>query len=57
MKVKPKPGLVVRDPDTLLPLPPAGADVPDNTHWRRRLVAGDVVRVGGTPAMDEEVSQ
>lgn len=49
MKVKPQQGLVVRDPDTRQPLPPEGADVPDTTHWRRRLAAGDVVRVNDIP--------
>ena len=56
MKVKPKQGLLVRDPDTKQPLPPEGAEVQDTQHWRRRLADGDVVRVGAEPAADEEVS-
>jgi hypothetical protein len=53
VKVKPKPGLVVRDPDTRQPLPSAGAEVPDTVHWRRRLAAGDVVRLESSPAVRE----
>lgn len=53
MKVKPKQGLLVRDPHTRQPLPPEGAEVPDTTHWRRRLASGDVVRVEPTPVVRE----
>ncbi|MBA4358044.1 MAG: hypothetical protein C0405_10010 [Desulfovibrio sp.] len=38
----PRPGLVVRDPVTMAPLPPEGAAKPMNTYWRRRLRDGDV---------------
>lgn len=38
----PKPGLVVRDPDTLQALPAEGAEVPLSSYWNRRLAAGDV---------------
>ena len=38
----PKPGLLVRDPATMRPLPPEGAAKPMNTYWRRRLMDGDV---------------
>lgn len=54
MKVKPSPGLLVRDPDTRRPLPPEGMDVPESVHWGRRLAAGDVVRVEEIPAEDAE---
>lgn len=54
MKVKPRQGLLVRDPDTKHPLPPEGAEVPDTSHWRRRLADGDVVRVEAEPAADDE---
>ena len=40
--VKPKKGLVVRDPDNLEILPESGANVMLSTYWRRRLAAGDV---------------
>ncbi|HET9063673.1 MAG TPA: DUF2635 domain-containing protein [Candidatus Binatia bacterium] len=47
MKVKPAiPGAVIRDPHTKRPLPAEGAEVPDNVYWHRRLIAGEVVRVG-----------
>lgn len=45
MRVKPKPGLLVRDPKTLRPLPPEGREVPETPLWQRRLANGDVVRV------------
>lgn len=45
MFVKPAPGLKVPDPDTFVPLPAEGRDVPDNTYWRRRLRDGDVIAV------------
>jgi hypothetical protein len=41
MFVKPKDGLSVRCPRGE-PLPKDGAEVPDNTFWRRRLKDGDV---------------
>lgn len=42
MFVKPKDGLRVRDPVKGSALPENGADVPDNTFWRRRISDGDV---------------
>ena len=42
MFVKPKNGLSVRCPVKGLPLPAAGAEVPDNIFWRRRITDGDV---------------
>jgi hypothetical protein len=41
--VKPAPGLTVRDPITLKPLPAEGAEVPADSYWLRRLKAGDVI--------------
>lgn len=38
----PKPGLVVRDPDTAQPLPSEGAEKPKTGYWFRRLMEGDV---------------
>lgn len=50
MKVKPAvPGAIIRDPQTRLPLPAEGGEVPDNSFWRRRLRAGEVV------VLEEEV--
>lgn len=46
MRVKPAdPSAVIRDPHTKRPLPAEGGKVPDNTFWRRRLLAGEVVLV------------
>lgn len=44
MFVKPRDGLSVRCPVKGVALPKNGAEVPDNTFWRRRLNDGDVVR-------------
>jgi hypothetical protein len=46
MRVKPAPGLSVRDPETKQLLPADGIDVPDNSIlWNKILNDGDVVRV------------
>ena len=45
MFVKPKDGISVRCPVRGEPLPKDGAEVPDNTFWRRRLKDGDVSQV------------
>ena len=42
--IKPaRPGLVIRDPQSGLPLPPDGKAVVPDAFWRRRLADGDVV--------------
>lgn len=45
MHVKPKAGLLVRDPANRGPLPASGRKVPQNEYWMRRLRDGDVVEV------------
>jgi hypothetical protein len=45
MLVKPKPDLLVRDPQTKRPLPAEGGEVQLTTWWSRRLACGDVVPV------------
>ncbi len=51
MKVKPaNPEAVIRDPHTRAVLPPEGGDVPDSVFWHRRLIAGEIVRIGDEPA-------
>lgn len=46
MRVRPAPGLKVRDPEHGgRHLPEVGADVPETAYWLRRLRAGDVVKI------------
>jgi len=46
MRIKPKtPRTIVRDPITKLPLPAKGRNVPNNSYWRRRIKAGDVLLI------------
>lgn len=59
MRVKPAdPTAVIRDPHTRRALPPDGGNVPDNSFWRRRLAAGEVVlvRESTTPVGDEPIA-
>lgn len=45
MRIKPRDGLIVRDPQrNMQPLPAEGREVRDTAYWRRRLRAGDVVQ-------------
>lgn len=48
MYIKPKAGLIIRDPDTYEILPPAGAEKPQSSYWLRHLQSGDVVLVEST---------
>ncbi|AAS94693.1 DUF2635 domain-containing protein [Nitratidesulfovibrio vulgaris] len=50
LHIRPRTGLVVRDPATMQPLPAEGAEVPTDSHWLRRLQAGDVVPVTAGPS-------
>lgn len=43
--MKPKLGLVVRDPHSKQPLPESGREVQPTSYWLRRLADGDVVEV------------
>ncbi|GIC79503.1 DUF2635 domain-containing protein [Moritella sp. F3] len=45
IKVKPKKGLLVRDPNTREPLKAAGELKPRNTYWLRRINDADVLLV------------
>lgn len=48
MKMKPiEPNAIIRDPQTKQPLPTNGGDVPDNTFWTRRWLAGETWRLEG----------
>ena len=42
--MKPRDGLVVRDPLTMKPLPPDGVDLELTPYWRRRERDGDIVK-------------
>jgi hypothetical protein len=45
IRIYPKPGLIVRDPQTRQPLPAEGIEVSeDNTYWLRREREGDISR-------------
>jgi hypothetical protein len=45
MRIKPAiPGAVIRDPHTKRPLSAEGDEVPDNSFWTRRYLAGEVMR-------------
>lgn len=57
MKVKPRPGLIVRDPISRIPLPVAGADVPESEYWVRRLLDGDVVGADDVPVKSAPVKE
>lgn len=46
-----RPGLIVRDPRSKLPLPEAGAHKPDNSYWRRRMRSGDAIEVAPPAAV------
>lgn len=45
LTLKPRAGLIVRDPETRLPLAAAGEVKPRMSYWLRRLSDGDVVEV------------
>jgi len=48
MKVKPREkGLIVHYPNQARILKDTGEEVPDISYWRRRLKAGEVVKVSG----------
>lgn len=40
-KIKPKQGVIVKDPETLVSLKPEGEDKPRNAYWLRRVKDGD----------------
>ena len=43
MFVKPRDGMIVRDPVSYQPLPATGAYVSDDLYWARRVRDGDVI--------------
>ena len=58
MFVKPAEGLRIRDPNTLLPLPSVGREVPEDAFWLLLERHGDVVRAEppGTEPLGAEPS-
>ena len=45
IKVKPKKGLLVRDPETREPLKAKGEEKPRNTYWLRRIKDESVIEL------------
>jgi len=45
MRVKPAPGVKVRDPISKAHIPEEGREVPESSYWIRRVRSGDVVEV------------
>lgn len=43
MYVKPAPGVLVRDPLTMMPMPEIGRHVENSQHWWRMLAEGAVI--------------
>ncbi|OCH58385.1 DUF2635 domain-containing protein [Aliivibrio fischeri] len=43
IKIKPKKGLLVRDPLTRVPLKTVGETKPRNTYWLRRIKEGSAI--------------
>lgn len=42
MYVVPKQGYIVRDPVSMVPLPPHGRRVAESQYWHQRIAQGDV---------------
>lgn len=49
MRVKPKKGIVVRNPLNGLQVPDEGMNVPNNSYWRRRIAEGSIEIVKEIP--------
>lgn len=56
MFVKPKEGVLLRDPATQQPLPAEGANVPDTSFWHRRVRDGDVT-IAEPPAEEKPAQE
>lgn len=56
MIAKPKEGKLVRDPNTMAPLPAEGTLVQVNAYWNRRAADGDVTlsKPSSTPEKPEK---
>lgn len=54
IRIRPAPGLLVRDPFTHRQLPPDGDVVNRTTYWERRLMDGDVELISVLTSPAEE---
>lgn len=54
--IKPAPGLLVRDPETMQPLPAEGDHKPRSGYWLRRLASGAVAEARPPKADKKEVA-
>lgn len=50
MKIKPKAGLIIRDPESFEQLAAAGEEKPETAYWLNHLKAGDVELVSDKSA-------
>lgn len=60
VRIRPRPGVKIRDPRTLEHLPEEGKEVELDTYWRRRLKSQDVELIPpdqSKPAPDAETSE
>ena len=55
MTIKPKPGVLVKDPVTGKPLSEAGEKKPATTYWLRRLKDGDVTDLDAETVEGDEL--
>lgn len=53
--LKPKPGLLVKDPVTGKPLTEDGETKPATTYWLRRLCDGDVIDIDAETVEGEDL--
>ncbi len=51
----PKPGAMVRDPRTKIPVPAEGAHVPRTTFYIRRIACGDLIPAPALPVPAEPI--
>lgn len=54
MFIKPAPGRIVKDPETLQPLAEDGETKPQDVYWLRRINDGDVIETKPPKVKKEE---
>lgn len=61
MFIKPKNGIIIRDPITKAPVPETGREVPESGYWMRRLRDGDIIKesvsTGSLTAIAKPITQ